>query len=148
MENIDCRDKNLPDAVLSRILEVYGIENKWGWKSILADKLGVKQPAVTGWGTRGVPDKIIAKISREENVYLLWLETGEGVMRPGSVNPLPADLAEMVNDLQAEYGDNVPTANKEYLAQLMKIAGRLSDEALKDLLIMAAASLASEMPEQ
>lgn len=58
----------------------YGIEEKWGWKSTLAEKLGLKQPAVSGWDSRGVPESIITKVSRDKNIPVRWLELGEGEM--------------------------------------------------------------------
>lgn len=93
-KNITTCDKSSPDAILSRILDIYGIKKKWGWKSLLAEKLGAKQPTVSGWESRGVPEAIIAKVSREENIPLIWIEAGEGEMKAQTPPHYMPEVAE------------------------------------------------------
>lgn len=115
----------LHSEIISRMLKAYGIPEKWGATTVLAEKLKTKASVVSGWRARGVPIETIAKVSRDTGVPVRWIETGEGDMaQAGHTDPaIEALVREAVP--QWRVGDSELTANERRFIIMMRA---ISDE--------------------
>jgi len=77
-ENIANVNNLKNEQQIDRLRQAYGLSNEWGWQGVLAEKLGVKQNAVSSWKSRGVPERIISKVIIDTGADKRWVENGEG----------------------------------------------------------------------
>ena len=74
------KDKKSADAIINRLHQAYGIEEKRGFGGTGRGNRD-RRKRISGWRTRGVPPDKIARASLDTGCCEEWLYTGEGEIR-------------------------------------------------------------------